>query len=419
MKSVSFSASVWIRIALINFLVVALAGILLRYKINFSLPLIDQKYLLHGHSHFAFVGWVSLSLMALMVNYLTKSDANINFKKYKWILIANTITAYGMLFTFIVQGYALFSITFSTLSIFVSYVFIYNYWKDLKQRKDSFSINIWFKTALIIWAVSSLGAFSLAYLMANHNINQDLYFGAIYFFLHFQYNGWFLFVCFGLLFSFLEQKYSLATLLFNKRIYWLLAITVVPSYFLSILWLKIPVYMYWAATVSGVIQLAIIYYIIKLLREIESLKITISPITKFLWSLAGFALVLKIVLQSLSVFPYLAQFAFSFRPIVIGYLHLSFLGVISFFILGYFNEFLKLSKLGLNKFGVGILVFAVVFQELILMSQGLEVLNKQSIPYAAKWLFLSAILIGIGLFLIARKFVKLKDYDTSDNNVIS
>ncbi|TDG37419.1 hypothetical protein EZJ43_04695 [Pedobacter changchengzhani] len=408
MKPVNFNTNAWVKIALINFLLVALAGILLRYKINFSLPFINQKYLLHGHSHFAFVGWVSLSLMALMVNYLIKSDVKINFKKYKWILIANTITAYGMLIAFIIQGYALFSITFSTLSIFVSYTFIYSYWKDLKQVKDTFAVHIWFKTALIIWGISSIGAFSLAYLMAKHITNQDLYFAAIYFFLHFQYNGWFLFVCLGLFFSYLKNTNSLPALIFNKRIYLLLAITVAPSYFLSIMWLKIPVYMYWLAAISGVIQLFMIYYIVKLVREIIAIKISISPLTKFLWSLSGFALILKIVLQSLSVFPYLAQFAFSFRPIVIGYLHLSFLGVISFFILGYINEVLRRSNLSLNKFGVWILVFAVIFQEVILMSQGLEVLNKQAIPYAPKWLFLSAILIGSGLFLIAYKFIKLK-----------
>ena len=181
-----FNINLWVRISLLNFFVVALAGIILRYKINFSLPIIDQKYLLHGHSHFAFVGWVSLSLMALMIFYLQKNEVNINLKKYKWVLLANTINAYGMLLTFTWQGYAFFSITFSTLSIFVSYIFIYFYWQDLKKIMDTESIHIWFKTGLIIWAVSSVGAFSLAYFMASHLKNQDLYFAAIYFFLHFH-----------------------------------------------------------------------------------------------------------------------------------------------------------------------------------------------------------------------------------------
>lgn len=404
-----FNINLWVRISLLNFFVVALAGIILRYKINFSLPIIDQKYLLHGHSHFAFVGWVSLSLMALMIFYLQKNEVNINLKKYKWVLLANTITAYGMLLTFTWQGYAFFSITFSTLSIFVSYIFIYFYWQDLKKIRDTESIHIWFKTGLIIWAVSSVGAFSLAYFMASHLKNQDLYFAAIYFFLHFQYNGWFIFVCFGLLFAYLKQRRCLSIISINKNIYLLLVITVVPTYFLSIIWLKIPPYLYWVAAVAGFIQLLIIIYLISLLKKFISLRLDISSTTAFLWSLACVSLFLKIVLQSLSAVPYLAQFAFSYRPIVIGYLHLSFLGIISFFILGYLNEVLKERSLQLNKIGAGVFVFGVVFQEIILMSQGLEVINQQGIPYAGKLLFMAAIIMGIGLFLLAFKFRQMMD----------
>lgn len=408
MKSILFKINYWIKIALLNFFVVALAGIILRYKINFSLPFIDQKYLLHGHSHFAFVGWVSLSLMALMIYYLQKNALNINYTKYRWILLANTITAYGMLLAFIWQGYALFSITFSTLSILVSYAFIYCYWKDLKTTVETSSVHAWLKTGLIIWAISSVGAFCLAYFMASHLKNQDLYFAAIYFFLHFQYNGWFIFICFGLLFAFLKQRRSIPIISISKNIYLLLAITVVPTYFLSIIWLKIPNYLFWIAAIAGFIQLLVVLYLIKLLRRFISLRLDISNTTTFLWSLACVSLILKIILQSLSAVPYLAQFAFSYRPIVIGYLHLSFLGIISFFIVGYLNEVLKESYLQLNKFGVGLFVFGVVFQEIVLMSQGLEVINQKGLPYANKLLFIAAILIGLGLFLIAFKFIVIK-----------
>ncbi len=407
MKSSLFNINYWIKIALMNLFIVAFAGIVLRYKINFSLPFIDQKYLLHGHSHFAFVGWVSLSLMALMIYYLQKNEITVNYNKYKWVLLANTVTAYGMLLTFIWQGYAFFSITFSTLSIFVSYVFIYFYWQDLKKIKKDDIIQIWFKTGLIIWAISSFGAFSLAYFMANQLKNQDLYFAAIYFFLHFQYNGWFIFVCFGLLFAYMKQNDNLNFLSICSKIYLLLSITVIPTYFLSIIWLKIPSYLYWLGAIAGLIQLPIILYLIKLLNQFKFYSKNISTTTKLLWGLAFMALVIKITLQSLSAIPYLAQFAFSYRPIVIGYLHLSFLGIITFFILGFKNEILKKNQLHLNPFGVRLFVFSVVFQEIILMSQGLEVINQQAIPYASKLLFITAILMGVSLFFIAFKFKKL------------
>src|SRR5690606_8509241 len=164
MVKFNFSTQLWTRIALINFCVTALAGVTLRYKINFPLPSINQKYLLHSHSHFAFVGWVTLALMALMVHYLVKNNLETNYKKYHIILAANCITAYGMLITFLFQGYDVYSITFSTLSIFVSYIFIYYYWLDLNKLKNVSHTNAWFKASLAIWAFSSLGAFSLAFL---------------------------------------------------------------------------------------------------------------------------------------------------------------------------------------------------------------------------------------------------------------
>src|SRR6478672_1832217 len=92
-----FKTRLWIKVALINFCVAALAGITLRYKINFPLPLVNQKYLLHAHSHFAFEGWVALALMACMVNYLQQGHVVANYKKYHSILLAHCLTAYGML----------------------------------------------------------------------------------------------------------------------------------------------------------------------------------------------------------------------------------------------------------------------------------------------------------------------------------
>ena len=65
-----FSLQRWIRISLFNLLLVASIGVILRYKIAFALPFIDQKHLLHGHSHFAFAGWISQALMVLLVGYL-------------------------------------------------------------------------------------------------------------------------------------------------------------------------------------------------------------------------------------------------------------------------------------------------------------------------------------------------------------
>jgi hypothetical protein len=47
----------------------------MRYKIGFEFPFFDQKHLQHSHSHFAFSGWISHTLMVLMIVFLEKKKS--------------------------------------------------------------------------------------------------------------------------------------------------------------------------------------------------------------------------------------------------------------------------------------------------------------------------------------------------------
>ena len=99
------TAKNWILISFLNLLIVAIVGTILRYKIAFSLPFINQKYLLHAHSHFAFSGWITMALMALMVEYLKKNQNSNAFKKYKSVLWLNLLAAYGKFVSFVLYVY--------------------------------------------------------------------------------------------------------------------------------------------------------------------------------------------------------------------------------------------------------------------------------------------------------------------------
>src|SRR5690606_19867172 len=73
---------------------------------------------------------------------------------------------------------------------------------------------------------------------------------SIYFFLHFQYNGWFMFACFGLAHHWLQRQG-----IFPKHasfVFWAFALTSIPTYLLSVLWWNIPSWLY-ALVVSAVI----------------------------------------------------------------------------------------------------------------------------------------------------------------------
>ncbi|HRI21747.1 MAG TPA: hypothetical protein PLA68_12375, partial [Panacibacter sp.] len=106
----------------------------------------------------------------------------------------------------------------------------------------------------------------------------------------------------------------------------------------------------------------------------------------------------KLLLQCLSTIPSLSQYAFGFRPVVIGYLHLSFLGIITFFILGYINRYLHLSVKGVYTFVTGVLI-----TEITLMLQGFEAIGYHAFSYANYVLFGAAILMTTGLVFISGK----------------
>lgn len=414
MQQNTFRTKQWIQIALINFCVVALAGVTMRYKINFSLPVVNQKYLMHGHSHFAFVGWVAVALMTLMVRYLIRNKVETNYKKYHWVLMADVIASYAMFVSFIIQGYAFWSITFSTITILVSYFFIFFYWKDLNKVHDAGFSRAWQKAALLLWAFSSLGAFMLAYLMANRIMIQDLYFSAVYFFMHFQYNGWFLFVCFGVFFSYMHRLGLFRIGLLSKRLFVIMAITVVPTYFLSILWMRLPLTLHWIANISAILQLLVLLYFFRILSVVKNSKtMHLNWSTKWLWLLASVAFILKIILQMLSTMPFLSHFAFGFRPVVIGYLHLSFVGIISLFILGYINEFIHRFRGRVSGIGAVVFVSGFIVQEIMLMLQGLEAMNVEPIRLANIILYYCAILMAVGLIWITIGIIRTQEYETT------
>jgi hypothetical protein len=396
-----FNSKFWLKFSLINLLIVAIIGLLMRYKIGFEFPYFDQKSLQHAHSHFAFSGWISNTIMVLMIVFLEKKTKNLEhrfFKKYNFILTSNLICAYGMLVFFIIQGYGLFSIIFSTASLVVSYVFAYYFIKDLKQiQKDNLSKN-WFKAALFFNVISSLGTFALAYMMVTKSIHQEEYLASIYYYLHFQYNGWFFFACMGLLFSFLNLKSSENH--FFKNVFKLFFIACIPAYFLSTLWLKLPISIYILTVIASIIQVYtwFRFLIIMIKTKLDFLE-NFPFFLRYILFFIGFALSIKFILQLGSTIPAISQLAFGFRPIVIAYLHLVLLAIFSLFLLFYIYAYHLIHFNNKIKFGVIIFSIGVLINEIILTVQGIASFSYTVIPFANEMLFGVAIVLvtGIGI----------------------
>ncbi|MBC7845227.1 MAG: hypothetical protein H7Y10_01890 [Flavobacterium sp.] len=395
----------WLKISLLNLCIVAALGVLMRYKIGFEFPYLDQKHLQHSHSHFAFSGWLSHTLMVLMVYFLQTKITSFNGNKYKNIIISNLICSYGMLVSFIIEGYGLVSILLSTASIFVSYIFAYQFLKDLKLLNDDWIAKNWLKAALVFNVISSLGTFYLAYMMASKNVVLDLYHSSIYFYLHFQYNGWFFFACMGLAFGFFNLRKSEHS--FYKISFKLFATACIPAYLLSILWLDLPIWLYVIAVISALIQVFTWFRLLAVLIKTRKDSLgNYAPLLRYILLFVSFALSIKLVLQLGSTIPAISQLAFGFRPIVIAYLHLVLLAIMSLFILFYIyaNHLIVINK----KIKYGILLFSigVILNEIILAIQGLAAFSYIPIPYVNEILFGIAMLLFIGIGTIAYFSIK-------------
>ncbi len=394
----------WFRAGLLNLAIVALYGLVMRYKIAFDFPFFEQRNLLHAHSHFAFGGWVTHMLYcgfsALVRPYLPERT----IRKYEILIGLNLVCSFGMLVAFTIQGYKAVSITFSTLAVVLAVLFATRFIKNRGDLPKGHPALPWAVMALVLHVMSSAGPAMLAYMMGTKSINADWYLGSVYYYLHFQYNGWFFFGAVALLAG--QQGFPGLSKYFR-----VVSFTVFPTLFLSLLWLKIPAWLYWITVAAAIVQLLAWGVLLRENRNSLkhlSLQVCSSGWTVWLFYAAIAAVSIKFLLQAVSVIPALSQLVFGFRPIVIAYLHLVLLGVYSLFLIAY----LKVRGHMADSKGARIAVFGflggVFLNELLLAVQGGAAFWYLPVPFIHELLVVAALLLFLsaaGLWLTQLKKV--------------
>ena len=146
-----------------------------------------------------------------------------------------------MLITFPFIGYALFSILFSTLFIITTYFFSHLVFKyTSKQLKTTNSYKC-IRLALWYMIISSLGPWSFGVIMKTLGETSSWYRNAIYFHLHFQYNGWFILALLGVLLYAFEQKNINVSSKVFKQFFSFFNLGIILTFFISILWMKLHI----------------------------------------------------------------------------------------------------------------------------------------------------------------------------------
>jgi hypothetical protein len=354
---------------------------------------------LSAHSHFAFGGWAGLALMTLLIYDILPESLSVK-KTYQWVLAGIEVSSLGMAFTFPFWGYNAASIFFSTLYVVAALVFVPVFIKDVLSSVVNRNIKLLCISAALSLILSFLGTVGLSYIIITKSGGAFLYRDSIYTFLHFQYNGFFTLSVFALFINYISKKGITP----NKNatpFSICICLSVVPALFLSFLWHNKGIYYSFAAIGCFFILMALFYFFL-FLKFTSHQQLFSTRTAKTLWYFSVFSFVLKMLLQVGTVFPRLGNEVYGDRPVIIGFLHLVFLGFISFFILsmltesGYLTKKTKVILLPLIVFSTGI--FA---NEFLLMVQGLGILFKTN-NEIYKWLLWgAAIVLVIGALFIA------------------
>jgi hypothetical protein len=322
------------KVPLLFLFIGSLIGVFLRWQFISPTSGVNYIFFLHAHSHIMFLGWI---LNVLYIAFVTKHIDEKGDKFFLGLFWVLQVLNVGMLISFPLEGYGPFSILFSTLHTIAAILFVVRFFI---KTKNVASTSSWYaKTALIFFAISAAGPFSLGYLISKGMGSSNWYDFSIYFYLHFQYNGFFLFGVFSLLFSQLEKKNIRFQRQKAKTVGIILAAATVPAYILSTLWAK-PGYLFnIIGAATGLVQCFCFVVLLTLVKPIlTDIKRTFAnpSVGLLIVALSGFGL--KLLLQMISAFPSIAQMAYELRPVVIAYLHLILIGMITSSLLVWYLE---------------------------------------------------------------------------------
>lgn len=381
------------RLPVIFLIIAGLIGLLLRVSF-FSFPFesFHYRFWVHAHSHVMLLGWLFNSAFLMVLYYLYGEQLPPILIRIFWLLQLSIV---GMLFTFPVQGYAAGSIFFSTLHILVSYYFIWFVWPDLPLLHPVTSLLL--KWSLLFLGISTIGPFALGAGMAN-GLEQSVFYSlSIYYYLHFQYNGWLMFAFLFVFFSWGIHRGHRINQSQAIRAIRILVIACFLTFSLSALWIKPGVWLNMLGFFSAVLQIISFFVLAGCFPWRE-----VAPEGRFMRFVSGvlvMAFALKLLLQLFSSLPPAVEMT-QIKNIVIAYLHLVFLGVFTVFIFWWLwqTKILAITSLSKSVFFLFMIGFAGT-EFVLAFSQWMDLPWRNEIIFSFSFLLLlSFVLIGTCIF---------------------
>lgn len=292
--------------------IAAVIGLSLRYFFVVPLPF-NFQFVLHAHSHLMLLGWLFNGLL-LLIYKQWNLEMPTNHRK---LFLGLGLCVLGMLLSFPFQGYALFSISFSSLHLWISYILLVKIWKLTKDKGLSGKL---VKIGIFFFFLSTIGPYSLGPMMVNGMHDSPWYTQAIFFYLHFQYNGAFFF----LMLAFIVEKWLRSGRAFNNNTFvWMMTLGSILTWFHTLdfsfdgIWINV------LGGLGAVLQLIAGWMLFK--------NISASKLKGFTLLILGM-LAAKLTFQLFGSIPAIADAAVQNRFYLIAWLHFIFLGIFTPFI---------------------------------------------------------------------------------------
>lgn len=386
--------------SLLFFVLAGVFGSILRLAFIWELPFSEYRHFLQAHSHTAMLGWIYLALTVALHKVFLPADAPDKF--YHRLSLLAILAVFGMSISFVLWGYAPFSIAFTTGHLLISYAFCWRFWGDLKKFGLSGFSTLLAKTAMIFMVLSTLGVWLLGPVMFLMR-HSALYYALVQFFLHFQFNGWFLFGVAALFFRLLEQIGIQGHPRYLRYFYYLLVGGTLLTFALAVAWSTPKWWIYLLNSVGATLQLAAFVFLILGLKNIvPRLKPHLDYRYFILFRVSLVVIVLKGIIQSVVVLPFMAKIAYTIRNYVMGFIHLLMLAGISLFLIGYgyHHHFIRLHSTWSPK-GMFFLLSGIILTELILFVQGTMLwIGWGFLPCYYYLIFLASLCIPIGVAVL-------------------
>ncbi len=383
--------------AIVLFLIASFYGLIMRWNFTFPSELVNYKNILQAHSHVAFLGWGYLASL-LLINHLFIKEKLASLKIYSIAISIVIITLFLMLISFPLVGYKAISIVLLSVFGVTSYVISFQLLKNIKGNNVPVKL---IRYGIYYYLLSSLATWFLAFVIVTQG-KSTLYYNTIYFYLHFLYNGYFVFVLFGLLFKLFENQQLIISKQNQYRFFIFLNIACIPAYALSILWSKVSLIFNYVGFFAAILQLISLYYLLKIMREVFG-ELKWNYFSKLLLKFLLGAYVFKITFQIASAFPYIVIKSLALKHyFIIGYLHLFTLGFMTVFLIVLLIQIKKISiKNTISKIGLVTFLTGIVGTEFLLFYQGFLFLSKfKSLKFYNIEMLIFSVLLVIGLSFV-------------------